>query len=254
MRYIFERFLLFGSAKLVAIDINRQGFRTKIWTTVKGNVREGKPWNTAQVYRVLNNVLYIGKVSHKGTLYNGEQPAIITEYVWNRAHAILESNSPHEKNSVAKTKSMALLRGIVRCGHCDCAMGPSYTTKNGRQYQYYICEKDTKRPVSMCPLKTLPTGDIDRAVLAQVAKLFSTPSLLQQVWKTGQSENAALSRASISEALSDMAFIWDDLFPVERNRLLRLLVKEVTVEETGLRIEIQSDGLECAIKELQAGK
>lgn len=71
VRYIFERFLLFGSAKLVAIDINRQGFRTKSWTTVKCRVREGKPWNTAQIYRVLNNVLYIGKVSHKGTLYDG---------------------------------------------------------------------------------------------------------------------------------------------------------------------------------------
>lgn len=99
-----------------------------------------------------------------------------------------------------------------------------------------------------------PAGDIDRAVLEQVSRLFSTPSLLQQVWKTAQNENLELSRADISEALSSMAFVWDDLFPVERNRLVRSLVKEVTVEETGLRIEIQSNGLECAIKELQAGK
>jgi site-specific DNA recombinase len=36
---------------------------------------------------------------------------------------------------------VAPLKGVIRCGHYGCAMGPTYTRKTDRQYTYDICEK-----------------------------------------------------------------------------------------------------------------
>jgi len=55
VQYIFRRFIQIGSAKKLGQELNEQGYRTKAWTTKKGKVREGSEWNTAHIYRLLNN-------------------------------------------------------------------------------------------------------------------------------------------------------------------------------------------------------
>jgi site-specific DNA recombinase len=44
------------------------------------------------------------------------------------------------KVALSRTKIIAPLKGVIRYGHCDCSMGPTYARKNDRQYTYYICE------------------------------------------------------------------------------------------------------------------
>jgi hypothetical protein len=63
--------------KKVAQELNEQGYKTKSWTTKKGKERVGTEWNTAQVYRLLNNRLYIGEIAYKGNNYPGEHESLI---------------------------------------------------------------------------------------------------------------------------------------------------------------------------------
>ena len=72
VRRIFKLFLQLGSGMKVAKALNADGFRTKAWTTRNGKVRPGQPWDKIAVNRVLNNVKYVGQVSHWGKLYDGE--------------------------------------------------------------------------------------------------------------------------------------------------------------------------------------
>lgn len=72
---------------------------------------------------------------------------VIAERIRDKVQAILEINKP-VKVSLARTKMVAPLKGVIRCGHCGCSMGPTYARKNGRHYTYYICQKDSKRTVS----------------------------------------------------------------------------------------------------------
>ena len=71
---------------------------------------------------------------------------------------------------------------MVRCGHCDGAMGLTYTQKGPRRYTYYHCAKDAKRAVSRCPLKRVPAGDIEKVVLEQLSAVFRTPTLVSQTY------------------------------------------------------------------------
>ena len=43
VKHIFRRFTQLASARAVATELNRQGYRTKSWTTKKGKHRSGRP-------------------------------------------------------------------------------------------------------------------------------------------------------------------------------------------------------------------
>ena len=47
-----------------------------------------------------------------------------------------------------------------------------------------------------------------------------------------------------------METFWDDLFPLERNRLIRLLVEKVALRETGIDMELKTQGMTSLIIEL----
>lgn len=45
----------------------------------------------------------------------------------------------------------ALLRGLLRCARCGCAMTPTYTAKGGWHHSYYVCQSVMKRGAHACP-------------------------------------------------------------------------------------------------------
>ena len=132
VQHIFRRFIETQSPVSMAKELNEQGCTTKTWTTVKGRHRRGVPWDKSHVYRVLNNRTYLGEVAHKGNIYKGEHGAIISREIWDEAHRILEKNA---KTCGRNNRNLtpAILRGVIRCGHCDSGMTVSSTRKGGRQ-------------------------------------------------------------------------------------------------------------------------
>ena len=101
----------------------------------------------SHIYRILHNYTYIGQVRYKGNIYDGEQEAIISKEVWDKAQEMLKEADPLKGTRLtSRQETVVLLRDLVRCGHCGCAMGSNYTRKkNNRKYVYYICIQDTKR-------------------------------------------------------------------------------------------------------------
>ena len=149
VQHIFRRFTQLGSARAVAAELNEQGYHTKSWTTKKGKHRPGSPWNTGHIYRLLGNRLYRGEVVHTGKGYPVEHEAIVSKGLWEEVQAVLSENT-RAKQAKSKTKIISPLQWVVRCGHCDGAMGLTYTQKGPRRCTYYHCAKDAKRAVSRC--------------------------------------------------------------------------------------------------------
>ena len=77
VRRIFSDFVRTGSTTTLAQRLNEEGHTTKSWTTKGGRHRPGTPWNKVLVYRVLNNPLYLGEVTHRGERYPGEHAPIV---------------------------------------------------------------------------------------------------------------------------------------------------------------------------------
>ena len=63
-------------------------------------------------------------------------------------------------------------------------------------------------------------------------------------------ESDPVAEREVSEAFQSVDTFWEDLFPPERNRLVRLLVEKVELRETGIDLELKTQGLTHLIIEL----
>jgi len=187
---IFSDFVETGSTTTLAQQLNAEGHTTKSWTTKQGRHRAGTPWNKVLVYRVLHNPLYIGEVTHKGQRYPGEHEPIITREAWDRVHAILARNC-RTRGVRTRTKTPAPLRGLIRCAHCDCSMGPSFTKRRGKVYRYYQCVHASKHGSGSCPVGTVPAGEIERAVVEQLRAVFEAPEVVVATVRAAREQREA---------------------------------------------------------------
>jgi len=239
VRHIFESFLRIGSTTILARRLNEQGHTTKAWTTKKGKERKGRPWNKPSLYRLLHNRVYLGDVTHKGKAYRGEHPAIISQELWDRAHSILAKNR-RARGAKTKAETPALLKGLIRCGHCQTSMGMTFTRKAGRMYRYYLCQNASKAGYGACPVKSVAAGEIERVVMDRLRNILREPEITARIARMAESP---LTVQDIREALHNVDDLWDELFPTEQARIVELLVEGVMVEEQGITITFRANGL-----------
>jgi len=190
VRHIFKRFIQLGSPLKVAQELNADGVTTKRWVKADGSVREGRRWNKSHISRILNNRKYLGEVTHKGTVYPGEHEAIISRKLWDDAHKILAENY-HQRSARTRAKTPALLKGIIRCGHCGNSMGITFTRRNGKLYRYYLCVHASKNGYGSCPVKSVAAGEIEEAVMGQLRAVFRSPELIAKTYRAVRSKEAA---------------------------------------------------------------
>ena len=187
--HMFKRFCQIRSATKLAKELNEQGNCTKAWTTAKGKVRKGGPWNKAHLYRLLNNRKYIGQVTHKDKVYPGEHEAIVPKELWDEVHQVLAENYK-ERAARSRARTPALLKGIIRCGHCGGSMGITFTKKRGKAYRYYLCVHASKNGYDACPVRSVAAGEIEQAVMNQLRHVFRTPELISKTFREAKGREA----------------------------------------------------------------
>jgi hypothetical protein len=121
VRQIFELYLEHQSLLAVVKELNARGWRTKRWTTRKGVARGGRQFDKTSLYQLLTKVAYIGKVRYKVEIHQGEHEPIIDIETFNQVETLLQRNGRSGCRAV-RNKHCALLRGLLRCAACDCAM------------------------------------------------------------------------------------------------------------------------------------
>jgi len=257
---IFSDFVKDGSTTALAQTLTAEGHTTKAWIGKDGKHRPGKPWHKGLLYRVLNNPLYIGEVTHKGQRYPGEHEAIITQEVWDQAHAILERNC-RARGTQTRAQAPALLKGVIRCAHCGCAMTPNFTKRRGKVYRYYLCVHAEKNGRGTCPVRCLPAGEIERTVVDQLRAVLRAPEILAQTYREARAhadeqaaQGEAFSERDVVDALCSLDPIWEHLFPDEQARIVQLLVKQVDVHSDHAEVQIRAEGLASLVAELREGQ
>ena len=239
VRHVFDSFLRIGSTTILARQLNEQGHTTKTWTTHQGKERKGGPWSKAHLYRLFRNRTYLGEVTHKGNVYPGEHQAIIPRELWDKTQSILAKNH-HARTAKTKAETPALLKGLIRCGHCQTSMGITFTRKAGKMYRYYLCRNASKSGYGSCPVTSVAAGEIERVVVARLRTVLRDPEIIARISRVAESP---LSHGEIRDAFQNVDALWDELFPGEQARIVELLVEEVTVEEKGVVLTFRANGL-----------
>ncbi|MFO0916668.1 MAG: recombinase family protein [Pirellulales bacterium] len=180
VRQIFAMYLERQSLLEVVKELNARNWRTKGWTTRRGNQRGGRPFDKTTLYKLLTNVAYVGQVRYKQETHAGEHAAIVDADVFQKVQALLRRNYRSGGRSLGNPHR-ALLRGILRCRSCECGMNHTYTSRGSRQYRYYVCRRAQKQGWHTCPSPSLPAGDIERCVVDQIRCVGRDATLIGEV-------------------------------------------------------------------------
>jgi site-specific DNA recombinase len=254
VRLIFRRFLDLGSALLLIRELNAGGHCTKSWTTQAGTFREGRPFDKGTLYKILRNRTYLGEAVHKGKSYLGEHEPIVDRTTWDRVHEVLASNARRRGNE-ARARTPAPLRGLMHCTHCSSAMTPTHTRRRGRLYRYYICLGASRRGHDTCPVRSIAAAEVESLVLGQVRRLLASPELVARTIAAVRQENGAaeaplLDESEVIEALGALEPVWDELYPAEQARILRLLIERIGVAPDGISVTLHAAGIRSLVAEL----
>lgn len=249
IRHIFQRFVELGSSTMLVKELRLDRVTSKSWTTQDGKVREGKPIDKGLIYKLLNNRTYLGELRHKEQWYQAEHPAIIDRGLWDKVHAILATNG-RVRGNATRAKVPYLLKGIV-FGNDGRALSPWHTTKkNGRRYRYYLPQRDAKEHAGASGLPRLPAAELESAVLDQLRAILRSPDLLSEMLPQAIKLDLTLDEAKVTVAMTRLDAIWDQLFPAEQARIVKLLVEKVIVSPHDLEVRLRANGIERLVLEM----
>ncbi len=202
VKAIFDLYLERRSLIGVVGELNAREWTTKQWVTRDGRERRGVPFTKPSLFRLLTNVLYTGRVNHKGTIYEGEHAAIVDSDVWNRVDQLLRHNGCSGGKDV-RNKHNALLRGLLYCEPCGKPMLHTFTAKRQRRYRYYVCLTAQQQGWKACETKSISAGAIEESVIEQIRTLGRHPRLAAAAFEKAQVQN----QAQLTELKADCATV-----------------------------------------------
>ncbi len=125
---------------------NDLGLRSKRHRFRSGRVQGGNPFSRGQIYALLRNPIYIGKIRHKDQVWDGQHAPIVDEDLWDRVQveAAGRQRAPAGPERLPEispgTSRVAPLTGKLRDETGD-RLTPTHTRRHGRQIRYYVSNR-----------------------------------------------------------------------------------------------------------------
>ena len=243
VRTIFRRFVALGSILKVVQEIRALGWCNKTWTTKAGRVLVGQLHDKSSVHKILHCRTYLGELKHRDQYFENTHAPIIERALWEEAHTLLQVNGRVRTGASRRGKVEFLLKGLLN-GPDGRALTPWHTTKrNGRTYRYYLSTRDTHEGPSTSGLPRLPAGELEGAVVAQLRRVLRAPEMLEAMIPQAVALDPTLDEAQVTVAMTQVDRVWEQLFPAEQQRLVRILVERVIVTPTNLELRLRPSGI-----------
>ena len=133
---IYRRYLALKSVHALKDELVGAGIRSKRRMRPDGTTYGGQKLSRGALYLMLQNRIYRGEITHKGSSYPGEHPAIIDQPLWDEVQAALARNRV-ERATGLRAKHPSLLAGLVFDATGE-RLTPTYAVKKGTRYRYYV--------------------------------------------------------------------------------------------------------------------
>jgi DNA invertase Pin-like site-specific DNA recombinase len=183
--------------------MQQQRCTTKRWTTRSGRVHGGRAFSGRDVLRLLNNVIYAGKVHSQGQTFPGEHAAIVEEKDWQRVQGMLQQDRhsarlmPHgdkrreiEQTAVLPEHPVERLPRITRL------------LALAVKFEGLIQQGVIKDYAELARL-----GQVSRARVTQIMNLLSlSPYIQEQIlfWAQGSSDKRSIRETTVRALSSEI--------------------------------------------------
>ena len=173
VRTIFKRYLELQSFSKLVPDLDARGIVTKRRDTKVKKFNGGIPFTYGPLAHILKSRLYIGETGHKDKWFKGEHAAIVDRNTFDRVQQLLASKSVNRK--AKHSASGALLRGKLFDDRGN-AMSPSYSSKNGVRYRFYVSSALLRgRSAEAGSIGRVSAQEIERTVLTALRARSERP-------------------------------------------------------------------------------
>ena len=135
VRTIFRLYLELKSFGKLVAELDRRKIVTKRRDTKVAKYNGGIPFTYGPLAYFLKNRIYVGEMHHGGKWFKGEHQAILDRPTFERVQDLLKSNRIVRR--IKHSESGALLRGKLFDDKGN-AMSPSFSSKNGIRYRFYV--------------------------------------------------------------------------------------------------------------------
>ena len=170
VRLIYRLYLQCDGVSDLKEDLDRQGIRSKTRTYANGKTVGGVPLSRGMLYRLLSNPIYIGRVSHRDTTYEGQHHGIISQDLWDAVQRKLADNRAN-RASRTNTSHPSLLTGLLYDETGD-RLTPTHANNHGKRYRFYISHRLTTQRRNRTPGWRLPALELEMAVLSGLAGML----------------------------------------------------------------------------------
>jgi len=145
VRAIFALYDDLGCLNAVMRRANHVGLRSKRHSFRSGRVQGGAPFSRGQIYALLRNPIYIGKIRHKTRIWDGQHAPIVDDALWDAVQSQLQAASARPRGRKGAgdrpgATRVAPLTGKLRDDTGD-RLTPTHTRRHGRQIRYYVSNR-----------------------------------------------------------------------------------------------------------------
>jgi site-specific DNA recombinase len=238
---IFEQFIDNKSTTQIVKDLHQQGIQTKMQ---KSFCKQG-------IYKILHNRAYIGEITHKGESFPAQHERLISQDLWDEAHAILASDKRlrNRKTWERKDKHDFLLRNIAYTEDGDLLIPTATKKPNGKVYRYYVINKKLHMGAETSQSWNFNADQLETGVIEKLLDYLRSDHMVDKYWEQIQKINPGIDEPqAVMLLLRRTAELWNQFFPAMKIAIIQSLVKRVTVRHNGAEVLMRYEALGDFVK------
>ncbi|SLN72346.1 recombinase family protein [Oceanibacterium hippocampi] len=240
VRCLYALYLELGSVRLLKMEADRRGIRTKRRTRRSGQQVGGLPFTRGGLYQLLANPIHAGRVSHRGKTYPGQHQGIVDVGLWNAVQERLKANSA-PRHSGTNVASPALLAGLLH-DETGARLSPTHAVRNGKRYRYYVSRPLTGDMTRSGSGWRVPAPGIEATIVTLLTDFLGNPRALWDA--VGAAPNRDHSESGAVAGL--IAKLTQGEFAVRRTTFERI-VRRIDLSETEISVSIDRGQLAALI-------
>ena len=188
----------------------------------KIKTKTDKYFSKGQLYHLLSNRVYIGKITHKDKVYDGEHDAIICDETFEKVQKLLYENKV-DKTCGVKSSSNSLLASLIY-DDLGNKMTPSHSNNHGRRYRYYI-SRALKNNEETGSVSKIPAGEVEKFVIETTKEFLQDKEQIQKI----------VSEYKISKQ-NKLIYIAQNIQDYSEPKLIKTIIHKIMVSKNLIEI------------------
>ncbi len=226
VQMLFDKYLELKSVPKLVQYLKENEIKTKT----------DKYFSKGQLYHLLANKVYIGKITHKDKVYDGEHEAIICDEIFEKVQKLLYENKV-DKTCGVKCSSNSLLAGLIY-DDLGNKMTPSHSNNHGRRYRYYI-SRALKNNEETGSVSKIPAGEVEKFVIETTKEFLKDKKQIQNI----------VSEYKISKQ-NKLIYIAQNIQNYSEPKLIRAIINKIVVSKNLIEITYNEALIKKVLKAL----